>query len=67
VKQEAKLVFYASGPVKKYDRTSLRVQDTKVIPSEECVAKHKLVVMDMWTNKLKRCHKKSLQCFDTVG
>ena len=30
MKQEAKLVFYASGPVKKYNRTSLRVHDTKV-------------------------------------
>jgi len=39
-------------------RSSLRVVNTKALPSEECVAKHKLVVMDMWMNKWKRCHKK---------
>jgi len=30
----------------------------KVISNEECVPKHKLLVMDMWFNITKRWHKK---------
>jgi len=54
-KQEAKLVTYVAGPVKStVDYIMMRQEDrakvrnVKVISSEECVPKHKLLVMDMW-------------------
>ena len=54
-KQEAKLVTYVAGPVKRtVDYIMVRQEDkgkvhnVKVISSEECVPKHKLLVMDMW-------------------
>jgi len=54
-KQEAKLVTYLAGPVKStVDYIMMRQEDrakvrnVKVISSEECVPKHKLLVMDMW-------------------
>jgi len=54
-KQEAKLVTYVAGPVKStVDYIMVRQEDkakvcnVKVISSEECVPKHKLLVMDMW-------------------
>jgi len=49
------LVTYVAGPVKstvdyimvrQEDRA--KVRNVKVISSEECVPKHKLLVMDMW-------------------
>jgi len=53
-KQEAKLVTYVAGPVKStVDYIMVRqddkakVRNVKVISSEECVPKHKLLVMDM--------------------
>jgi len=53
-KQEAKLVTYVAGPVKStVDYIRVREEDrakfrnVKVISSEECVPKHKLLVMDM--------------------
>ena len=52
--QEAKLVTYVAGPVKStVDYIMVRKEDkaktrnVKVITSEECVPKHKLLVMDM--------------------
>ena len=56
-KQEAKLVTYVVGPVKstvdyimvrQEDKAKIRNRNVKVITSEECVPKHKLLVMDMW-------------------
>ena len=49
-KQEAKLVTYVAGPVKSMVRheDKTKVRDVKVISSEECVPKRKLLVMDMW-------------------
>jgi len=35
-----------------------KVWNVKVIPNEECVPKHKLLVMDMWFNATIRGHKK---------
>jgi len=53
-KQEAKLVTYVAGPVKStvdYIMVRLvdkaKVHNIKVISSEECVPKHKLLAMDM--------------------
>jgi len=53
-------VTYASGPVKStVDYIIVRQEDrakihnVKVIPNEECVPKHKLLVMDMRFNKTK--------------
>ena len=60
-KQEAKLVTYVAGPVKStVDYIMVRQEDkdkirnVKVITSEECVPKHKLLVMDMWFKATKR-------------
>jgi len=36
----------------------IKVHNVKVIPNEECVRKHKLLVMDMQFNTTKRRHKK---------
>jgi len=46
-KQEAKLVTYVAGPVKS-TVDYIMVRNIKIISSEECVPKHKLLVMDMW-------------------
>ena len=46
-KQEAKLVTYVAVNV-----------DVKVITSEECVPKHKPLVMDMWFKATKRQRRK---------
>ena len=65
-KQEAKLVIYVAGPVKStVDCIMLRQEDkakvrnVKVISSEECVPKHKLLVMDMWFKATKSWRRKS--------
>jgi len=59
------LLTYAAGPVKSTvdyiihgqdDKT--KVHNVKVIPDEECVSKHKLLVVDMWFNTTKRWCKK---------
>ena len=63
-KQEAKLVTYVAGPVKstvdyimvRQDKS--KVRNVKVISSEECVPKHKLLVMDMWFKATKSWRKK---------
>ena len=64
-KQEAKLVTYVAGPVKStVDYIMVRLEDkakfrnVKVISSEECVPKHKLLVMDMWFKATKSWHRK---------
>ena len=61
MKQEAKLVTYVAGPVKStVDNIMVRQEDkaknrnVKVITSEECVPKHKLLVMDMWFKATKK-------------
>ena len=64
-KQEAKLVTYVAGPViSTVDYVMVRQEDkanvsnVKVISSEECVPKHKLLVMDMWFKATKSWHRK---------
>ena len=64
-KQKAKLVTYVAGPVKNtVDYIMVRQEDiakirnVKVITSEECVPKHKLLVMDMWFKATKRRRRK---------
>ena len=59
------MVTYVAGPVKStVDYISVRQEDkakvrnVKVISSEECVPKHKLLVMDMWFKALKSWHRK---------
>jgi len=54
-KQEAKLVTCVAGPVKStvdyimvWQEDKAKVRNVKVISSEKCVPKHKLLVMDMW-------------------
>jgi len=61
MKQESQLVTYAAGPVKSMvdyiivrQEDKAKVHNVKVIPKEECVLKHKLLVMDMWFNTTKR-------------
>ena len=60
-KQEAKLVTYVVGPVKSTvdyimvrQEDKAKVRNVKVITSEECVPKHKLLVMDMRFKATKR-------------
>ena len=64
-KQEAKLVTYVAGPVKSTvdyimvrQEDKAKVRNVKVISSEECVPKHKLLVMDMWFKATKTWHRK---------
>jgi len=63
--QEAKLVTYVAGPVKSTvhyimvrQEDKAKVRAVKVISSEECVPKHKLLVMDMWFKATKTWHRK---------
>jgi len=66
IKRESKLVTYVAGSVRKstVDYITVRQGDkakvcnVKVIPNEECVPKHKLLVMDMRFNRTKRWRKK---------
>jgi len=65
MKQESQLVTYAAGPVKNMVdyiivrwEDKAKVHNVKVIPNEECVAKHKLLVMGMRFNTRNRWHKK---------
>ena len=64
-KQEAKLVTYVAGPVKSTvdyimvrQEDKAKVRNVKVISSEECVPKHKLLVMDMWFKATKTWYRK---------
>ena len=54
------MVTYVAGSAKSaVDYIMVRQRDkVKVIPNEECVPKHKLLVMDMCFNTTKRRHKK---------
>jgi len=65
MKQEFQLVTYAASPVKStvvynimWQMYKAKVRNVKVIANEECVPKHKLLVMDMQFNTTKRWHKK---------
>jgi len=65
MKQESKLVTYVAGSAKSTvdyimvrQGDKLKVRNVKVIPNEECIPKHKLLVMDMRFNTTKRQHKK---------
>jgi len=65
MKQETKLVTHIAGSVKSTvdyimvrQGDKVKVRNVKVIPNEECVPKHKLLVMDMQFNTTKRCHQK---------
>jgi len=60
MKQESKLVTYVAGSAKSTvdyimvkHRDKVKVCNVKVIPNEECVPKHKLLVMDMRFNTTK--------------
>ena len=59
------MVTYVAGPVKStVDYIMVRredkaaVRNVKVISSEECVPKHKLLVMDMWFKATKSWRRK---------
>ena len=59
------LVTYVAGPVKStvdyimvWQVDKAKVLNVKVISSEECVPKHKLLVMDMWFKATKTQHRK---------
>ena len=63
--QESQLVTYAASPVKStvdyiivQQEDKAKVHNVSVIPNEECVPKHKLLVMDIQFNTTKRWHKK---------
>jgi len=65
MKQEAKLVTYVAGPVKStvdyimvQQEDKAKVRNVKVISCEECVPKHKLLVMDMWFKARKSWRRK---------
>ena len=76
-KQEAKLVTCVAGPVKSTvdyimvrQEDKAKVRNIKVISSEECVPKHKLLVMDMWFKATKTGHKKvraKSECMEAEG
>jgi len=64
-KQEAKLVTYVAGLVKStvdyitvWQEDKAKVRNVKVISSEECLPKHKLLVMDMLFKATKTWHRK---------
>jgi len=64
MKQESQLVTYAAGPVKSMidyiivrQEDKAKVNNVKVIPNEECVPMHKLLVMVMRFNTTKRWRK----------
>jgi len=62
MKQESTLVTYIAKSTVDYimvrQREKVKVHNVMVIPNEECVPKHKLLVMDMRFNTTKRRHKK---------
>jgi len=65
-KLEAKLVTYVAGPVNSTvdyvmvrQEDKAKVRNAKIISSEECVPKHKLLVMDMWFKATKSWRRKS--------
>ena len=59
------MVTYVAGLVKStvdyimvQQEDKAKVRNVKVISSEECVPKHKLLDMDMWFNATKTWHRK---------
>ena len=65
MKHESKLVTYIAGSAKSAvdyimvrQGDKVKVHNVRVIPNEECVPKHKLLVMDMPFSTTKRRHKK---------
>jgi len=60
MKQQSKLVTYIAGTAKStVDYIMVRqVCNVKVIPNEECLPKHKLLLMDVRLSTTKRRHKK---------
>ena len=59
------LVTYIASPVKSTvdyimvrQEDKAKIRNVKVITSEECVPKHKLLVMDMWFKATKRRRRK---------
>jgi len=85
MKQESKLVTYIAGSAKStvdyimvMPGDKVKVRNVMIIPNEEYVPKHKLLVMDMRTKGRKtvvvvrhgprhRRHRRVLQCFDAVS
>jgi len=51
-------VTYAVGYIIVRQEDKAKVRNVKVIPNEECVPKHKLLVMDMCFSTTKRWRKK---------
>ena len=58
------MVTYVAGQVKSTvdyimvrQEDKAKVSNVKVISSEECVSKHKLLVMDMWFKATKTWHR----------
>ena len=58
------MVTYVAGPVKSTvdyimvrQEDKAKIRNVKVITSEECVPKHKLLVMDMWFKATKSWHR----------
>jgi len=65
MKQESQLMTYAAGSFKSTvdyiivrQEDKAKVRNVKVIPNEECVSKHKLLVMDMQFNTTNRWRQK---------
>jgi len=56
MKQESKLLTYVAGSVKSTVDYIIvqQLRNVKVIPNEECVPKHKLLVMHMRFNTMER-------------
>ena len=59
------MVTYVAGPVKStvdyimvWQEDKARVRNVKVISSEECLPKHKLLVMDIWFKATESWHRK---------
>ena len=54
------MVTYVAGPVKSTVRQKdkAKVRNGRVISSEECVSRHKLLVMDMWFKATKSWRRK---------
>jgi len=77
IKQESKLVTYVAGSAKSTvnyimvrQGDKVKICNVKVIPNEECVPKHKLLVIDMRFNTTKSITKEvraKSTCMETQG
>ena len=77
MKQESKLVTYVAGCAKSTvdyimvrQKDKVKVRYVKVIPNEECIPKHKLLVMDMRFNATKMATQEvraKSTCMETQG